>query len=369
MKISDRELGAGLRRGLAPIYVVSGADPLLVDEAVGAIRKAARAAGYDERQQYTVDRGFDWNVLRGAGANLSLFAQRRLIELCFEWRVRSGRPVPPSLGQHAEPEGDSPAEPVSRRSSEIPRPAASQGVEVLVNYAEHPPADTILLVVAPNLDKKTAGSRWVGALASAGVHVEVRPVGAQELGHWVDARMRAAGLEPTARAVALIAERVEGNLVAAAQEIEKLRLLRGPGAVDEEAVLDAVADSARFDVYKLVDAAFAGDAARALRVLEGLRGEGLEPPQIMWLIRSDLRSIAALSWENTTRRRSKVASAMWDSRRRQLGAVQGRAALADWHALVVQAAEVEGIVKGRAQGRPWEALTGLVAAIARTAAA
>jgi DNA polymerase-3 subunit delta len=134
-------------------------------------------------------------------------------------------------------------------------------------------------------------------------------------------------------------------------------------------VLDAVADSARFDVYKLVDAAFAGDAARALRVLEGLRGEGLEPPQIMWLIRSDLRSVAALAWESTTRRRSKVASAMWDSRRRQLGAVQGRAGLADWHALVLQAAEVEGIVKGRAQGRPWEALTGLVAAIARTAAA
>jgi DNA polymerase-3 subunit delta len=346
VKISDRELGAGLRRGLAPVYVVSGADPLLVDEAVDAIRQAARAAGYADRQQYTVDRRFDWNLLREAGASLSLFAERRLIELRFEWRIRDGRGVPPTLGDNAE-----------------------EGVEVLVEYGESPPADTILLVVAPNLDKKTAAGRWVGALERAGVHVEVRAVGARELGRWIDARMRAAGLEPTGRAVALIAERVEGNLVAAAQEIEKLRLLRGAGPVDEDAVLDAVADSARFDVYKLVDAAFAGDAARALRVLEGLKGEGLEPPQIMWLIRSDLRSVAALAWEHKTRRRSKVASAMWDSRRRQLGAVQNRAELSDWHALVVHAAEVEGIVKGRAQGQPWAALTGLVAAIARTAAA
>jgi DNA polymerase-3 subunit delta len=223
--------------------------------------------------------------------------------------------------------------------------------------------------VAPNLDKKTAGNAWVTALERAGVHVEVQSVKGRELNHWIDARMRAAGLEPDARAVALIAVRVEGNLVAAAQEIEKLRLLRGAGPVDEQAVLDAVVDSARFDVFQLADAALAGDAGRALRVLEGLKGEGLEPPQIMWLIRSDLRAVAALAWERTTRRRSKVASAIWQSRRRQLDAAQRRAALADWHALVVHAAEVEGILKGRAQGQPWEALTGLVAAIARTAAA
>jgi DNA polymerase-3 subunit delta len=343
VRISDRELGAGLRRGLVPVYVVSGAEPLLVDEALGAIRKAARAADYAECQLYTVDRAFDWNVLREAGASMSLFAQRRLIELRFEWRERDNRPVPPSPGE--------------------------EGGQMLVEYAERPPPDTILLVVCPNLDRRTAGSEWMTALEGAGVHVEVRAVGARELGGWIDARMRAAGLEPSRRAVELLAERVEGNLLAAAQEIEKLRLLRGAGPLDEKAVLDAVADSARFDVFQLADAALAGDTGRAMRVLEGLKGEGLDPPQLMWLIKSDLRSVAALAWERTTRQRSKIASAIWQSRRRQLDAAQRRAALADWHALVMRAAEVEGIIKGRAQGEPWEALTGLVVAIARTATA
>jgi DNA polymerase-3 subunit delta len=342
VRISDRELGAALRRGLAPVYTVSGSEPLLVDEAVEAIRKAARAADYAERRQYTVDRAFDWNLLREAGASLSLFAQRRLIELRFEWRERDNRPVPPSPGE--------------------------EGARTLLEYAGRPPADTILLVVCPNLDRRTSGSEWMTALEAAGVHVEIRAVGVRDLGAWIDSRMRAAGLEPSRRSVELIAERVEGNLLAAAQEIEKLRMLRGAGPLDEKAVLEAVADSARFDVFQLADAALAGDAGRALRVLEGLRGEGLEPPQLMWLIRSDLRSVAALAWERATRQRSRVASAIWQSRRRQLDAAQRRAPLADWHALVLRAAEVEGIVKGRAQGEPWEALTGLVTAIARAAA-
>jgi DNA polymerase-3 subunit delta len=346
VKISDRELSARLGRGLAPIYVVSGNDPLLVGEAVSAIREAARTASYSERQSYSVGRTFDWNALREAASGLSLFAERRMIELHLEWRERDHRPVPASLGDDAE-----------------------DGADALVEYAQRPAPDTVLLVVCPNLDKKTAGSRWVSALEDAGVHVEVRAVAARELNRWIDVRMRAAGLEPTAQAVALIAERVEGNLVAAAQEIEKLRLLRGAGPVDESAVLDAVTDSARFDIYKLADAAFAGDAGRALRVLDGLRGEGLEPPQIIWLIKSELRAVAALAWERKTGRRSKIASAIWQSQRQRLDGAQRRAALSNWHALVVRAAEVEGILKGRAPGQPWDALTGLVAAIARTAAA
>jgi DNA polymerase-3 subunit delta len=329
VKVSPGQLSAELRRTLAPIYLVSGDEPLLVAEAAEAIRTGAEKAGYTECKRHAVERGFDWNLLHHASVSMSLFAERRVIKL----RLASASP-------------------------------GEEGAGALVEYAEHPPADTLLLVLCPRLDRRTAGSRWVVALERAGVLVELRAIGTHELGGWIERRMRAVELEPTAGAVALLAERVEGNLLAAAQEIEKLRLLHGAGALDEAAVREAVADSARFDVFQLVDAALAGDAGRALRILDGLRGEGVEPVLIIWALGRDLRSIAALAWERATRKRSKIASAIWQTRRRPLEAAQGRASLAQWHALVLRAGEVDGIVKGRAPGQPWEAITGLVAAFA-----
>ena len=333
MKVSPGQLSAELRRTLAPIYLVSGDEPLLVAEAAEAIRAEAEKAGYTERKRYAVERGFDWNLLHHASVSMSLFAERRVIEL----RLASASP--------------------------------GEGADALVEYAEHLPPDTLLLVLCPKLDRRTAASRWVVALERSGVLVELRAIGTHELGGWIERRMRAVELEPTAGAVALLAERVEGNLLAAAQEIEKLRLLHGAGALDEAAVREAVADSARFDVFQLVDAALAGDAGRALRILDGLRGEGVEPVLIIWALGRDLRSIAALAWERATRKRSKIASAIWQTRRRPLEAAQGRASLAQWQALVLRAGEVDGIVKGRAPGQPWEAITGLVAAFAGVAAA
>jgi DNA polymerase-3 subunit delta len=334
VRIPASQLAAELRRTLSPIYLVSGDEPLLVAEAADAIRAQARVAGYSERQRYAAERGFDWNLLRDASVSLSLFAERRVIEL----RLPSASP-------------------------------GEEGTAELVHYAEHAPADTLLLVLCPRLDRRTAASRWVTALESAGVLVEVRNVGVRELGAWIERRMRAAQLEPSRDAIALLAERVEGNLLAAAQEIEKLRLLHGAGPLDEAAVREAVADSARFDVFQLVDAVLAGDAARAVRILDGLRAEGVEPPLIIWALARDLRSIAALAWERATRKRSKIASAIWQSRRRQLEAAQLRAGLDEWHALLLRAGEVDGIVKGRAPGQPWVAITGLVAAFAGAAAA
>jgi DNA polymerase III subunit delta len=334
VKVSANQLGAELRRALAPVYIVSGDEPLLVSEAAEAIRAQALAAGFAERQIYYAERGFDWNQLRDASVSLSLFAERRLIEL---------RLATPSPGE--------------------------EGTAELTEHAQRAPADTLLLVTCPRLDRKTATSRWVTALERIGVLVEIRSVGVRELGGWIERRMRAAQLEPTSAAVELLAERVEGNLLAAAQEIEKLRLLHGPGALDDAAVRDAVADSSRYDAFQLVDAALAGDAARALRILDGLRAEGVEPPLLIWALSRDLRALAALAWERATRKRSKVAGAIWQSRRRQLEAAQGRATLREWHALVLRAGEVDAIVKGRAQGQPWAAMTGLVAAFAGAAAA
>jgi DNA polymerase-3 subunit delta len=343
VKISPRQLGANLARSLAPIYVIGGDEPLQFGEAVDAVRTRAREAGYDEREVHFAERGFDWNLLHEAGASLSLFSRRRLIELRFEWRERDRRPVPPSPGE--------------------------QGADALVRYAADPPPDTLLLVLCPNLDWKAATSRWASALERAGVLVETRAVSADALPGWIDQRMRAAGLVPSPDAVRALAERVEGNLLAAAQEIEKLRLLRGAGAVDEDAVREAVVDSARFDAFLLADAVFAGETARALRVLEGLRTEGVEPPVILWPLVRDLRWLAALAWEKATRKQSSVAAEIWKSRRGALAKAAARVRVRECHTLLLRAGEVDRTIKGRGTEQPWEALAGFVAAVAGACAA
>jgi DNA polymerase III subunit delta len=335
VKIPSTQLSAHLARALAPVYLVSGDEPLLATEVADAIRARARAAGHDERVVHAAERGFDWTLLHDAGASLSLFAQRRLIEV----RLASASP-------------------------------GAEGAAALQRYAGDPPPDVVLLVTCPRIDRKAAGAKWIAALESAGVHVEVRPLSTSALPGWIDERMRARGLAPTAGAARLLAERVEGNLLAAAQEIEKLSLLHGEGEIDEAQVRLAVADSARYDVYQLADAALAGDTARALRVLDGLRAEGVEPPLVLWAVTRDVRGLAALAWEKASRGRSAVTNDIWWSRRKQIEAAQPRVPLWRAHALLLRAGAVDGIVKGRAENRPrpWDALAGLVTDLANACA-
>lgn len=335
MKIPSTQLAAQLARGLAPVYLVSGDEPLLAAEAADAVRARAREAGHDERVVYNVERGFDWTLLHDTGASMSLFAQRRLVEV----RLASASP-------------------------------GAEGGAAIQRYAERPPPDVVLLVTCPRIDRKAGSARWIAAIESAGVHVEVRPLTTAALPGWIEKRMRAAGLAPTPGAARLLAERVEGNLLAAAQEVEKLRLLHGEGAIDEEQVRLAVADSARYDVYQLADAALAGDTARALRVLDGLRAEGVEPPLVLWALTRDVRGLAALVWERTSRGRSAAANDIWWSRRKQIEAAVPRVPLRRAHALLMRAGAVDGIVKGRAENRPrpWEALAGLVTDLASACA-
>jgi DNA polymerase-3 subunit delta len=326
VKVSPSQLSAELRRTLAPIYLVSGDEPLLVAEAAEAIRTEAQKAGYTELKRYAVERGFDWNLLHDASVSMSLFAERRIIEL----RLASASP--------------------------------GEGADAFVEYSEHFPPDTLLLVLCRS--SIAARARAAGSCARAsGVLVELRAIGTRELGAWIERAARgpradgAVALAERRRAICSRRRRDREAATAARRRCAR----RGRGA-------EAVADSARFDVYQLVDAALAGDTARALRILDGC-AEGVEPPLIIWALGRDLRSIAALAWERATRKRSKIASAIWQSRRRPLEVAQGRASLAQWHALVLRAGEVDGIVKGRSPGQPWEAITGLVAAFAGVAAA
>ncbi len=324
MQVKSEQLAAHLTRGLAPVYVLSGDQPLLVQEAADAIRARARAEGFSEREVLDVDARFDWRTLAEAASSLSLFAERRILEL----RLPSGKP------------GD-------------------QGARALSEYAARPAADTLLLLIFGKLDAAARKSKWYGVLTQVGVELIAWPIAREALPGWVAQRMKARGLLPEGRAAALIAERAEGNLLAAVQEIDKLWLAQGAGRVDEEQVQAAVTDQARFDVFALADAALAGDAARCARVLAALRGEGEEPVLILWALTRELRALAAIAGDGE--RGMALAASLarhkvWDKRKPLVQAALRRLPVRGWRALLAECARLDAVIKGQASGNPWDEL-------------
>ncbi|MBD1553477.1 DNA polymerase III subunit delta [Pseudomonas typographi] len=331
MKLAPAQLGKHLQGPLAPVYIVSGDEPLLCQEALDAIRAAARQQGFDERQVFAADANFDWGSLLQASASLSLFAERRLLEL----RLPSGKP------------GD-------------------KGAAALIEYCNRPAEDTLLLVSLPKLDGNQQKSKWGAALVNgtSTQFVQIWPVDAAQLPQWIRQRLAQAGLAAQPDAVELIAARVEGNLLAAAQEIEKLKLLADGNQVTLETVQAAVADSARFDVFGLVDAVLQGDASHALRILEGLRGEGVEPPVILWALARELRSLANLSQQFSQgvpldKAFSSARPPIWDKRRPLVSKALQRLSSGRWNQLLQDAQHLDAQIKGQAQGSVWVGLSRL----------
>ncbi len=339
MKIAANQLSSRLDQSLLPCYLVSGDEPLLVAEALDAIRAAARVRGFDSRELFVQTTGFDWSDLSNAGGNLSLFADRRIIEL----RLPTGKP-------------------------------GVKGSAAICEFVEQAGDDLLFIVSTPKLDRSGANSKWAKALDRVGAHVQVWPVDQRELPGWVQARMRAAGLAPDRDAVRLIADRVEGNLLAAVQEIEKLRLLHGEGPISAGDVDAAVADSSRFDVYKLVDAALAGNAGRAVRILNGVRAEGVEPVVVMWALTRELRTLARAA--DAVRGGSDPGAALasagvWRSRQALVRGCLSRHRPDDYYALLREARRADAAAKGQRREDPWllatRILLGLAAGGARAA--
>jgi DNA polymerase-3 subunit delta len=331
VKIQANQLSTTLRNNLASCYLVSGDEPLLVTEAMDSIRQAARERGFNSRESHMATQPFDWSALAASSANLSLFAEQRIIEL----RIPTGKP-------------------------------GREGSKAIVDLAERLGPDLMLTVVAPRLDTNAQKSKWVRTLERHGVWLPIYPVSFRELPGWIAARMRAEGLQPDRSAAQLIAERVEGNLLAARQEIEKLRLLLGEGAVTAEEVAEAVADSSRYDVFKLVDAALAGDAKRALRILGGLRAEGMEPVIVFWALGRELNLLASLA--EAVMRQEDLGALMrkhriWDSRQAQLRSCLGRVPRDEFHSLLKAARRGDAASKGQLRMDPWQLATSLVLAL------
>ncbi|WP_312594968.1 DNA polymerase III subunit delta [Stutzerimonas nitrititolerans] len=331
MKLSPAQLGKHLQGSLAPVYVVSGDEHLLCQEACDAIRAACRQQAFSERQVLSVESGFDWGQLLEAGANLSLFAERRLLEL----RIPSGKP------------GD-------------------KGAAALLHYLARPAEDTVLLISLPKLDGSTQKTKWAKALIDGKdvQFLQVWPVDAAQLPQWIRQRLSQAGLAADQEAVELIAARVEGNLLAAAQEIEKLKLLAEDGRVTADTVQAAVADSARYDVFGLIDAALQGHPEHSLRMLEGLRGEGIEAPVILWALARELRLLANIAQQYAQgvpleRAFSQARPPVWDKRRPLVSKALQRHDVAGWQRLLMAAQLIDEQIKGQAEGDPWIGLSNL----------
>ena len=326
MRLSSDQLPAAVARTLAGIYLVSGDEPLLVGEAADVIRAAAKAAGYADRSVFFIDKSFAWDELRHASQSLSLFAERRL----FELRMPSGKP--------------------------------DKGAQQLAELAAQPPPDVVCLVVTDKLDKKASDAPWVKAVEKHGVWVPIWPVETAALPAWLRARAKLLKVEIEPAAAQLIVDRVEGNLLAAKQELEKLSLLTNGEPISAELVLGSVGDSARYDVFQLAEAAAAGDAARALRVLLGLKSEGVEPTLILWALVRELRGL----WQarERDRLRSSVRGSAWNLAATPSPRALSRLKKIPLARLLTQASQTDRVIKGLAKGDAWSALTGLTGGLA-----
>jgi DNA polymerase-3 subunit delta len=333
VKLAPRQLESHLADGIGSLYLVSGDEPLLVDETVDRLRRAARDEGCDEREVYVAERGFDWSSLRAGLSNLSLFSSKQLIEL----RLPTGKP------------GDA-------------------GARQLVEIAEQPPADKLLIVITPKLPAAASKSKWVTRLAAAGVWIPLQAPSAEALPRWLTARVQQAGLQCEPEAIKLLASRVEGNLLAAKQEIDKLMLLAEDGKVDVKTVQAAVGDGARYDVFQLADAALAGDDLRVARILQHLQQEGIAATLVLWSLVREIASLSevagALSRGDSAGRALKAAG-VWSSREQLVMSAVRRCGGQSAQQLLDQAALVDRIVKGARPGQPWPALLDLGLALSR----
>jgi DNA polymerase-3 subunit delta len=333
LKIQANQLAAHLKKSLAPCYLVSGDEHLLVGEALDAIRATARERGFSLRELHVATTGFDWTQLTASSGNLSLFAEQRIIEL----RLPTGKP-------------------------------GRAGGMAITELVENAGPDTLFIVSTPKLDRGTAAAKWAKAIDAAGVTLIIFPIGIRELPGWIANRMRSAGLQPNRDAVAIIADRVEGNLLAAGQEIEKLRLVLGEGPVTAEDVNNAVVDSSRYDVYKLADAALAGDARRAVKILGGLRAEGVPPVIVMWALTRELRTLSKL--DDVVVQGGDLGGAMqkngvWRNRQGLVRQCMARHKHGDFHRMLKVGGRADAAAKGQRAGDPWQMATDIVVGMAQ----
>ena len=324
MRIDAEQLPRHLRQEPARLYTIVADEPLLALEAGDRLRARVRELGYTERTVLVVEAGFDWGALAAAGASLSLFSQQRLIEL----RIPNGKP-------------------------------GVAGAEAIERYCAELAPDTVTLVHLPAIDWKVAKSGWFEALEANGILVEARPILRAQLPKWLAGRLAQNGQSVDEPTLQFIADRVEGNLLAAWQEVQKLSLIFPAGKLDAQPVRRAVLDVARFDLEDVAAALLGGNAAQLVRVLDHLQAEGFALPLLLWSVSNDLR--AAYSVGRALERGVPANGALRDARvfgprRNLMERAARRWSVPQLQAALLHAALIDRLSKGLGRGAPWDEL-------------
>lgn len=322
MRLRASQLKANLEKSVASIYLICGDEPLQLGEAADVVRQTAKKSGYGNREIFTVDANFNWKGLLESAASLSIFSDQKIIDL----RIPSGKP-------------------------------GTEGAKVIVKYCEKPPEDTLLLITAGKIARASEKTRWFQSLDRAGIVIQVWPLEGRDLLQWVQQRMQHKGMQANQAAFQLLTRRIEGNLLAAAQEIEKLYVLYGNSKqLTEEDILNAVADSSRYDVFKLVDSALAGQTQRTNRILQGLKAEGVAEPVVLWALSREARTLIKI--KNLIAQGERKDSAykknqVWGARQKMMDSALQRLSQQHLENVLLSAAKADRQIKGEASGDIW----------------
>lgn len=332
MMLQAEQLIASLHESRLPLYWIASDEPLLLQETADRFRLECRQQGFSEREQFFVDPGFSWQSFREAGSSMSLFADKKLIEL----RLRNSR-----LGD--------------------------EGNQAILDYLQNPDPDSVVLLISPKLESAQTKTRWFQQLeAQAGV-ANIRNINAAELPGWIRQRLQQSGLAADSHAIGLLAERVEGNLLAASQEIEKLAILHAQDnkttRIDAQAIIAAVVNSSRYNVFSLLDTTLLGNTTEALKMLRGMTAEGSEPLMILAMLCKEIRSLISMS--RTVANGQSIAASMqaarvWSNRKSCVQSALARHTTQQLERILMRGKQVDHAVKGLNRAKPWQELADMI---------
>ncbi len=324
MRLKPEHLATSLQKNLSAVYLFSGDEPLQIVELSDAVRHAAKQAGFSQREIFSTDTGFEWSEITTAASSLSIFGDKKVLDL----RVPNTN-------------------------------FGNEGAKTLISYCERLPADTILLITTGKLNSASMKTRWFEAIDKVGITVQVKPPEGDELIQWLQNRLQQRGLHTDRDGLALLAARVEGNLLAAAQEVEKLYVLYGATSLSHTQIFDAVADSSRYDVFKLIDAILAANVNRIFKVLAGLQAEGIAAPVVLWALMREARTLCKikLALANGQSKDSIFrANQIWDKRIALVDKALKRLSHDKLFDVLKLSAKADRQAKGQESGDAWETI-------------
>jgi DNA polymerase III subunit delta len=323
MQIKPQQLAGALQKTLAPVYFISGDEPQQLGEMADSIRKSAKERGFTTREIFFADKLFDWKQVNVSAGTLSIFADKKIIDL----RLPSGTP-------------------------------GADGAKALTAYCQRLPEDTLLLITAGKITKDAQKSSWFQALDKVGCVIQVWPLTGQDLLRWIQDRMQQRGLLTEPSAVKALADRVEGNLLAAAQEIEKLYVLYGAGKLSAQQLMDVVADSSRYDVFKLVESVLSAQTDKVLKILSSLKAEGVAPAIVLWALVREARILISYKAAQGQGEKDLILkkNGVWGERKQLLDTSAKRLTHVELNNVLVLGAKADRQIKGQQQGDAWGTL-------------